>query len=226
MKPWTVPKLWDRGECWVLGGGPSIPLVFGIPEEVVNKVLTGKAGPDTYSPYLSPIHNKHIIGINNSYLLGEWVDFVFFGDDSWYRDHRRRLALWPGVKIGCAPGLKKIDDTGIKWIPRHDKKREGLSRDPDKVVWNRHSGGSGINLAILLGARRIYLLGFDMTSSNIGPHWHPENAKSPPYYKHLQVYPDIAHDAREIGAEIFNVSPLTEIKEFPIITLEEALSHD
>ena len=77
MTLWQVPKMWEGGECWIIGGGPSMPLQFGVPEDVVRGVLAGQLPFSTYSPFLSPIHDKHVIGINAAFLLGPWLDVIF-----------------------------------------------------------------------------------------------------------------------------------------------------
>ena len=70
---WSVPPIWDGGEVWILGGGSSVPKQFGIPEEIIEKVVNGELPPSAYSPYMEAIHNKHVIGINVSFLIGTWI---------------------------------------------------------------------------------------------------------------------------------------------------------
>ena len=82
---WTVPRIWEGGDVWIIGGGPSITKEFQIPSEVVNDVVIGKKPLSLYSPYMESIHKKHVIGINVAYMLGPWVDMVFFGDNNFFR---------------------------------------------------------------------------------------------------------------------------------------------
>ena len=39
---WFVPRMWNDGECWILGGGSSLPRQFGVPESVIEKVMKFK----------------------------------------------------------------------------------------------------------------------------------------------------------------------------------------
>jgi len=54
---WHPPKIWNNGTVFILGGGPSL-----------------------LDNNFDLIENKHVIGINNAYRLGDWVDICWFGD--------------------------------------------------------------------------------------------------------------------------------------------------
>ena len=118
---WKVPRMWEGGECWIIGGGPSIPYEFGVPEKLTKAVQAGEASISEYSPYLSPIHDKHVIGINAAYLLGTWIDLIFFGDPGFYRANRRALCQYPKPKVTSAKTLFNdpvIAREGLKLTPQ------------------------------------------------------------------------------------------------------------
>ena len=54
---WHPPKMWNDKTVFVLGGGPS---------------LNGTN--------LDLIRDERVIGANNAYQLGSWVDVCWFGD--------------------------------------------------------------------------------------------------------------------------------------------------
>ena len=233
---WKVPNMWDGGDCWILGGGYSVPKQFNIPEEVVSDVCTGRKFSDAYSDFLKPIHDKHVIGVNNAYLIGSWIDVLFFGDSSWYLLHRNSIAQWPGIKVSCNARFankKKDRMEGIKFVQKDREHPHGISPNRKYVSWNGNSGSAAISLAVHFGVKRIFLLGFDMHS---GPefedgkkitHWHGSHGKNPkrlPYQRHLRGFPAIAKDAAAVGVEIFNVSPDSKIPQFPKMSLAEALA--
>lgn len=233
---WTVPRLWEDTTCWIVGGGTSVPQQFGVPLEVIQKVYEGRLSPLAYSDYMQPLHDQHVIGINNAYQLGAWIDILFFGDSHWYLLHRSKLVEWPGLKVCCDQKFanrprNKME--GIKFLERDKGKREGITSDPSKVSWNANSGAAAISLAYHLGVRRINLLGFDMTMDDkkTYSHWHGSHMppgqrakRSPPFEKHLKAFPMIARDANDLGIEIYNLSPISKIDCFPKITLKEALN--
>ena len=54
---WKPPKIWKGGTAYIIGGGPSVN-----------------------DADLSLIHDRRVIGVNNAYSLGGWVDVCWFGD--------------------------------------------------------------------------------------------------------------------------------------------------
>jgi len=222
--------MWKDGECWVLGGSTSVPYQFEVPLEIINPVMAGKLSPETYSPYMEPIHNKHVIGINNAYLIGNWIDILFFGDNAWYLVHRAKLAQHPALKVSCSnrwENIKQEHSDGIKYLPKNKKHPRGLSPDPCSVSCNGNNGAASLSLAVHLGVRRIILLGFDM-KMDAGlkySHWHGShgNKRPPPFQRHLMGFSDIAKEAKERGVEIINASPDSMITQFPKVSVKELL---
>jgi hypothetical protein len=228
---WTVPRIWEGGEVWIIGGGPSVPKQFGIPDSVIQRVIAGES-PSLYSPYMEAIHKKHVVGINVSYLIGEWVDVAFFGDMNFFLQHQERLAKFPGLKVCCHPQIEK--HKWIKYLARDNTKNKGISNTPQQVCWNHNSGSAAISFVTHAGAKKIVLLGFDMKlNGKEQQHWHDlygrianRNFKKPqhmPFERHLRGFSEIAKDAKRLGVEIINVSPDSAIQEFERISVEEYL---
>lgn len=230
---WTVPQIWEGATCWVIGGGPSMPRQFGVPEDVIHSVMLGKSAATAYSPYLEPLFSQHTIGINNSYLLGDWLDMMFFGDCAWYLVHKEPLLRWPKLKVTCCnrfAAKQEKDSEGIKYLAKDCNKQYGLSSNLTMVSWNYNSGAAALSLAAHLGVKRIVLLGFDMSlDTQKVSHWfgshdirHPRKTP-PPFARHLRGFPYIAKDAVERGIEILNASPISAITEFPKVNAKDLL---
>jgi hypothetical protein len=221
--------MWEGGECWILGGGDSLPRQFGVPDDLIQEVQGGKAQLAVYSPYLEPIHDKHVIGVNNMYMLGHWPDVCFFGDCGWYLVHRLALANWPNLKVTCCnrfANKPKEKSEGIKYLPKNTKHRFGISEDRNTVSWNSNSGAAAISLAAHFGVKRVILLGFDMCLGPDGQsHCHKGhgNKKPPPFARHLKGFPEIASDAARMGIEILNASPVSAIDNFPKVEVKDLL---
>jgi hypothetical protein len=220
MSEWIVPSVWQGGECWIIAGGPSIPYQFSIPEEIIVAVKEKTKPPSVFSPYLQSIHNKHIIGINNAYRIGNWIDVLFFGDCNWFLAHNQSLNKFQGLKVSCCPRFAKKNKKyrGIKYLEKDSSRRHGISNNKSKVSWNANSGAAAISLAVHFGVKRIVLLGFDMRSQNKTSHWfgyHGLYPKKISYNRHLRGFPAIAKDAKRLGIEIINISPNSTIEEFP-----------
>lgn len=251
MGIWVPPKMWEGQDCWIIGGGPSILRQFEVPPEVAERFKRREIPLNELSQYLFPLRDRNTIGINNAYLIADWIKIVFFGDCSWYVPHKHALSEWPGLKVTCCPRfakLKKAESVGIKYM-RKDRQRKpkGISTAPGYVAWNNNSGAAALSLAVQLGVKRIILLGFDMcidTEDKYHTHWHGYHvelhsarvvgaphkkrptgpSKNPRYMQHLKGFPAIARDAKELGVEILNASPESEIKDFRKITVKELLN--
>jgi len=225
--------MWEGGDAWIIGGGPSIPKLFGVPEQVINDVLNGRQPVSAYSPYMESIHSKHTIGINTAFLLGDWVDFVFFGDSKFFLKFRPQLEKFRGISVSCSQVALKYN--WVKYLDKDKKKRKGISTNPEQVSWNGNSGCAAISMAYNMGAKRIFLLGFDMKlDDKNSQHWHslykktlttknPVGRKNLPFSRHLTAFSFIAQDMKRLGIEIYNVCPESAIKELPKVNLNEVL---
>jgi len=238
---WRVPPIWEGGEVWILGGGPSVTKQFGIPDEIVNDVKSGKLPPSAYSPYMEGIHKKHVIGVNVSFLIGTWIDVCFFGDGKFFTQYRIELAQWPGLKVTCNAGSTKIP--WIKYLARDTTHALGISSKSEAVSWNHNSGSAAVSMAANAGAKRIILVGFDMSLNTTGSkHWHqlykptlaPNDVRhlrkqgiryqvTMPFQRHLQGFPQMLKDAQVRGIEIINACPESAITVFPKCNVKDLL---
>ncbi|MEW5725493.1 MAG: hypothetical protein AB1896_20460 [Thermodesulfobacteriota bacterium] len=225
---WVVPRLWPGRTVYIIGGGPSLKLAAGLPENESNPQVIFPAVSDL----LRPIHNQRVIGVNTAYLLGPFVDICYFGDYPWYDFHRERLQSFPGLKVTCSSKLAGVP--GVKAIRRG---RKGLDLRPDFITWGANTGASAINLALHLGAARIFLLGFDGGNPKAGHfNWHDEHrrfrAEQPPELERRNYQRFIVHGFQPIaeaiktyGLEVvvLNANPDSAIECFPKVSLEDVL---
>lgn len=235
MAVWTAPAMWQGGTCYIIGGGPSVPRVFNVPEDIAQLVMNGIQKPSIYSSYMEALKSKHVIAVNNAYQIGSWIDVMFFGDCNWYLQHRTPLAEWPGLKVtSCNRFVKKTgkDSDGIKYLGRDKEKKYGLTDNRTMISWNQNSGSASISMAVHFGVKRIVLLGFDMVlDDNKRSHWHnfhgntthKKKMRTPPFARHMMGFEEIAKDAEALGVEIVNASPTSAITQFKKVALEEAL---
>jgi len=234
MGIWIPEKIWAGQECWILGGGPSVLTVFGIPEDVKYRLMVAREHPRLLSDYMDALHHRNVIGINNAYRIGDWIDIVFFGDCSWYNVHRAALLDFPGQKVTCCrrmEGWRDDDPRNIRYMRKDGDHRKGISTKPGHVSWNSNSGLAALSLAVQLGVSRVFLLGFDTEPEGLHTHWHgshrpPGNRRMPrPEYYNAQLrkFDVVAEDAERLGLEILTVNPKSRVPHFPRISLQEAL---
>lgn len=229
---WRVPKIWQGGDCWIFGGGSSIMEQFDVPVEVCKQVYENTAPLSILTPYLERIKDKHIIAINAAYKSLPFADMVFFGDYKFFRWNKQTLLQFPKPIISSSTELR--DHKRVKYLGRDNRKPRGISLRQGYVSWNTNSGSAAISIAVQAGAKRIFLLGFDMHRQGGKKHFHNDYAKperiertkktvTDNFDRHLLGFPVIKRDAKELGIEIYNVNPNSKIKQFPKLTLKEAL---
>ena len=229
---WQVPRMWEDEDVWIIGGGSSIIKQFDIPDKVFQSVWKKTSPPSAYSPYMKFLHDKHVIGTNCAFMIGDWIDISLYGDENFFKRYYKELAEFQGLKITIYP--HKVQQDWLKYIPMDKDHPRGISRDPSKISWNKNIGSSAINLAYHTGASRVFLLGFDM---NLGDgsrqHWHnvynrgpivePARIKKLAFNSHLRYFPNIAADAKQLGLTIINVNPDSAITQFPKCSLNQLL---
>lgn len=231
LSNWKVPNMWQDGSCWIIGGGPSMPRQFGVPESVIEKVAKKELPLSVFSDYMKDIHNDHIIGTNIAFLLGSWVSALFFCDvQPFFENNTENLKSFRNLKVTNAQNfndknLKAAKDAKVKILGKDYE--PGLSTDPKVIKWNNNSGGAAINLASLMGVKRILLLGFDMIPNVEGKtHWHAQyNHKTDKkdFERFLKGFPFIQQHAKKLGIEILNVNKDSAIDSFKKVELKEVL---
>lgn len=234
---WEATEIWDDTDCFIIGGGHSISKVFGVPEDLIP---IRKEEFIEFGNYLKPyLQEKNVIGVNLSAFLGDWVDVAYWGDTDTYLHYKGWFDAFGGLKVASAGKFTNSRYKSIKCLEKSSSK--GFFTDNKKLTWaGFNSGAAAINLAYYLGARRIFLLGFDMYTALDGRvHWHggypdktqnftnkdaamgkvPKRSKATPAYKrHLKGFSPIANSIQDmdLGIGVINLSPDSIIKEFPV----------
>lgn len=190
MALWSVPPLWRGDPAFILGGGPSL--------KGVDVMALRRKG--------------RVLAINLAFRLDRWADCVFANDRGWFDDFREELqGTYRGGLIvttsNAAPEglpLRKLKPT-TKWP---------LSLHPQMLAgWD--GGTRAINLAYLMGANPIVLLGFDMRPGA----WHDGySVPSEPetYTKYVRYHVEMAPWLARQGVTVWNCSPGTVLQCYEI----------
>jgi hypothetical protein len=168
-----------------------------------------------------------VIAIKQSYDLIPWADVVYGCDAAWWRA-RRGLPEFKGRKIVWAgsgfEGFPEIERVKITRSGREFGNE--MTLEPGTIGGGGNSGFQAINLAIQFGARKIILIGFDMT----GAHWYGRNrwpgACNPDedrFAKWRRTLDATAPKIAALGVDVVNASPESALECFPKMTLAEAL---
>lgn len=202
------PPSWEGKTVFLIGGGPSL-----------------------YGFDFSRLAGRILCGINQSIFdadcdVGVSIDprFVIANHDKLARFAAKRelyLALGDCTEI-FAPVAHAIY--------LRDEEKPGLSLDCSIIRRGATSGCTALNVAVLKGARRIVLLGYDYgNAGTTRHHYHDKYNWILP--RHLQSwsawsehYAAVALDCRKHGIEVINASPQSAISAFPKCSIEEALA--
>lgn len=198
-----LQKIWhDSPACVVVAGGPSLT-------QADVDHCRGKA---------------RVLVINDGYRLAPWADALYACDARWWDWHPDALDFeglkltmnvgWPAMKVH--PKLTAVPNLGDN----------GFSTSAKGVYTGRNSGYMALQLAIILGARRVLLLGYDMSLGPQGQHhWfgkHPNN-QAPPVEAFLRLFSHCTEPLKKSGVEVVNCSRSTKLELFPKSTIKEAL---
>jgi hypothetical protein len=200
MQPWQPIAEWQGQDACLVGGGSSLA-----------------------NFKWDLLLNQNTIGCNDAYRLGpEIIKYCVFGDASWFHKNKAELEKFTGKIVTNAPTLQHLR---LDWLHHMQRIRDGL-HNGFVLGWNYSTGAAAINLAVTLGASRIFLLGFDLGAGRTGKsHWH-NHRETPPkessYQRFLRGFQMInTHLKRYPGVKVFNVTDGTSnLKVFPSIDFE------
>lgn len=202
----VIEPVWAGETVACIGGGPSVT-----PEAVAS--LRGRA---------------RVIAINNAYLLAPWAEMCYFADYRWWDWHRAKpeFKAFAGAKVTIMGTGMLVSDPDVHML--HNYGTEGLSEKPNGLHTGCNGGFQAINIAVLAGAKRIVLLGYDMHYPGGRSHWHAGHPTKVPeaHYtgNYARLFDTALPQARKLGVSIVNASPGSRLRSFPIVSLETALT--
>lgn len=184
-----------------------------------------------------------VIVINDNYTICPWADALYFADFRWWEHHRDKPFFrdFHGRKISIENGAGRFaqDCTVLKNMSQVGGTMGKLSTDPEGIFTGANSGYQAINVAVLYGARRIILLGYDMKAKEmpidepgksgvrLSHHWfgeHPWPADAHSYVYFREEFKRMATTAKLNGIEILNATPNSALECFPMVALDEVIA--
>jgi len=163
---------------------------------------------------------------NATYRRAPDAEVIYAADTAFWR-HKDYADVYdcPGFKVSCEQirGVYPNTPPGVL-ILRHAG-AHGFVDDPTMVRTGSNSGYAAIHIAALAGAKRILLLGLDLT----GGHWHgshPHGLNNPRPYsftRWIRYFNGLAPHLKDRGIEVLNCSPISALTCFPKVALEEIL---
>ena len=146
------------------------------PDWTGQPVVVVASGPSAAACDLEPIRGRaRVIVVNSSWRLAPWADVLYASDGPWWASCAPAPAEFTGLRATRSDdpvaGAQRVGmNIGLGLQPG----QTGFVVRPAQIGWFDNSGAEAANLAIMLGSRRIALVGFDM-HTRAGVHWHGEH---------------------------------------------------
>lgn len=169
-----------------------------------------------------------MIAVNEAWRLYPDADILYAADARWWRVYdfvpEFNGQKWTQDK-GSDNWLRQAQDKNLNVVV--SKNAKGLSEDPSIIHTGFNSGFQALNLAVLLGAKRVLLVGVDCTTLNNRSHWFDDrNSKlirKSPYHLFRRSFFDAKDQLKALGVEVINCSPVTTVTCFEYKPLDECL---
>jgi len=178
-----------------------------------------------------------VLVVNDAWQYAPWADALYACDAKWWNHHqgvpqfqgqRWTAVSMPGGKLPMNEILAS-EQTAARWDLQwvRGDYRLGLSLDRGLIHFGGNSGFQALNLAVLFGARRILLLGYDMKAKGGRTHFfgeHPDLLRADHDYQSWQDHFRAAVPDLERGkVEVINCSRETALDCFPRAELRSVL---
>jgi hypothetical protein len=195
----------------------TVPRLF--PMSTVVCIATG---PSLCAEDVEMCRGQHVIAVNDAgRLLCQWADILYACDTRFWQ-HYKGVPEFKGLKYSLTPtpykDVQQLRNTGV----------DGIETDPSGLRTGQNSGYQGMNLAVLLGARRIILLGYDLGKKPHKPtHFfgeHPPALRATsPYHSFIAHFEKARGVLARLNVEVINCTPNSALKCFRSVPLAEAL---
>lgn len=168
-----------------------------------------------------------VLAIKNNVELAPFAEAVYGCDFPWW-EQVAGLPNFPGLKL--AYDKRACDQFGCQRVQIPEPKGNRLLFGEIGVVGaGGNSGFQALNLAVQWGATKVLLVGFDMHARS-GVHWYGRNtafrASNPDednFRRWRAAFDAAASDLQARGVEAINASPISDLKAFRRLNLEDAL---
>lgn len=194
MKACVTPD-WKGGDAYIIGGGASLRDFD-----------------------FSWLRARNTIGANDAFHLKHAICArAVFCDWKWWKVNKWDLELYAkdgGVAYSACTDTERFNLNWLHQFYRIDSgggQSNGISDRRDSVAFNFSTGAVAVNIAYLLGVRRVFLLGFDMTrhAKYMTTHWHNHRGNNTPqdsYDRFMRGFGALAEGLKERDVQVFNVT--------------------
>lgn len=163
------------------------------------------------------------IVVNTTFRMAPWADIVYSNDHDWYEAHI--VELLETVKGELVCGHPQWRHPSVTSMP-FDRDAPGIKETG--LAWGMNSGGAALNLAYLMGAKRIIMLGYDQQWKGDKARWHgahPQGLQNqrPGFHRWAKWFAQASIDLESRGVQVFNCSRETSLGCFQRAELRKVL---
>jgi len=163
-----------------------------------------------------------VVAVNTSFRLAPFCDILYACDRTWWRVYGDEV---PSEAEKYTADEWTAKTRGINRV--RVRNNEGLSRKQGEVNCGHNSGYQAINLAYLLGAKKIILIGFDMSFQGGKRHWHDDHPKGMSNCEGVKEwvthFAKLMEDLQSLNIELVNCSIKSALTMLNHGKLEECL---
>ncbi len=157
--------------------------------------------------------------------LAKKGDILYFSDNSWAERYEELIRNWEGI---CVTSNRNTKARLGNLVNRLDLQNltEFMQIKSDYV--QASSGHTAVCLGVWLGAKKIILIGFECKEVNGRTHGHDDYVQGDLNAFRERFIPGwvgLSQRFRNLGVEVINSTPDSEIKEFRYLNFKEALGY-
>lgn len=165
-----------------------------------------------------------IVAINDAVRFAPFADVAFTIDTVWIDKRVAVLEAFAGEIVAAVPKDYQCPIARARLLRRVNAVK--ISMRGDSLSTGGNSGYAALMMALIRGAVRVYLLGYDMTGAGHfhgGYRWRSRfGAQQYPLW--AKRFGTLAALAQLTGAEVLNCNRNSAITAFPFANLEETIS--
>jgi hypothetical protein len=203
-----MDRKWDGQTVAVLASGPSLT------QQQLHAVSAArKAG------------KCKAVAVNATALALAHFDMVYAGDFLFWKHYIARIRqAQPNAELWTVDrnAAERFQLNHIKGV-----NQPGLGAG-NHIRLGGNSGYQAINLAVLLGAAKVLLLGFDMHAPAGRKHWHDDHphpmTQNQCFEEWLHKFEKLATDLEGEGIEVLNCTPGSALDCFAFSSIEQELA--
>lgn len=212
---------------------PQRDLVRPVAPRGWHECIVAASGPSLTEAVAAQCRGRRVIAVNDAYRLLPFADVLYAGDGDWWdvhqgcQDFAGEKWVVHQTRLPGADNAERAGRYGLRMVAGASViDAGGFSRSPVRIHYGNCSGFQAINLAMLFGATRIILVGFDMRVVDGRRHFfgdHPEPLGNQAKYEHFLPAFDAAARTLPPHITIINCTPGSALRSFPMASLEATL---